>query len=254
LIPLSYCPFTSIQLLLCELNEGVAILHLLLILFCLSLTFATQAEDLKKPAPQNWTFSSYLKEFLEQDENYRRAQLDYKIASAQYSVASDLFQNTLSLQPTYLKTKTLYSDGVTPDVEQSRKSIQGGFRQLFPTGTEINFQGTHFLDDVDPFLGGVNKEYNGFIEQSLWRDAFGYGSRSRRNSAEQGAESAKQAEEKALLVSCINAAEKEKYVKMLFKIQKKRSILQNVVTTSVFYEKLITCRLALILCRCKQVN
>lgn len=165
------------------------------------------AEQTPKSAIPNWTFSTFLREFLEEDENYTRAKIDRKVADSQYLVASDLFQSTLSLQPTYLKTKTLYSDGITPDVEQSRKSLQGSLRQILPTGTEFNFEGTHFLDDVDPFLGGTNKQYNGFIEQSLWRDAFGYGSRSRRSAAEENIEGFKQAEEKALLASCINAAE-----------------------------------------------
>jgi outer membrane protein TolC len=178
-----------------------------LVLVALLPSCSAQADDVKKATISQWSFSSYLKEFLEEDENYVRAKLDKKVSESQYLVASDLFQNTLTLQPTYLKTKTLYSDGATPNVEQSRKSLQGGFQQLLPTGTSINFEGTHFLDDVDPFLGGLNKQYNGTIEQSLWRNAFGYGSRSKRASADSNVQGFAHAEEKALLNSCINAAE-----------------------------------------------
>lgn len=183
-------------------------LGLVIVFFSIS-TFAEDEswERKSKDVRTAWDFTSYLKEFVDEDESYQKASYDLRIANAQYRVASDLFQSTLTLQPTYLTTKTLYSDGLTPNVEQNRKSLVAGLRQSLSLGTQFSFDGTFFLDNVDPHLGGINRQYNASIEQPIWRNAFGLGGRSRRNSADLNQEGASHARDKALLASCISAAE-----------------------------------------------
>lgn len=175
---------------------GAGIIRVL-ILF-ISMGYAQDSQEVQ------WSFKSYLQEFLKQDEKFFEAQYNKEVTTGNAQSDFDVFQNTLELQPTYTNTELSTPNG---NFFQERSNIEGKITQLLPTGSTLSLSGNKFYDDPNNALGGLDLEYNVFFEQALWQNAFGYGTRSLKKSARARIEEATYAENQALLDSCLNAAE-----------------------------------------------
>lgn len=178
-------------------------MRLILLIYSILLSLGALAETKEPVASSQWSFQAYLQQYLQKDEAYLQAQLNTKQTTASNQSFFDLYQNTLTLQPSWNETKQDSSFGV---FQQDRFGVEGSINQSTPLGTNISLSAFKFLDDPDPTLGGLDMQYEWSLEQPLWRDSFGVSSRTFRKAAEATIKGASYAEQQSLMENCLEAA------------------------------------------------
>lgn len=124
------------------------------------------------PTNHSLELSTYIQKNLKVNEAIQQADLQKMISQEKKNRASDVFQNSLILQPG-LYTRDFKSDSGNAFHEE-RKSIYGQLTQRLPTGSKLGVESTYFLDDVNQTVGGgMNSDYRFYIEQPLWQNSFG---------------------------------------------------------------------------------
>ncbi|MBY0384562.1 TolC family protein [bacterium] len=150
--------------------------------------------------------ASYIKKNLLVNEDILQADIRKLISQEKKNRASDVFQNSLTLQPGFYNRD--FSSEAGPGFHEERTSVYGLFTQRLPTGSVIGAESTYFLNDVNPTVGGgMNQDYRFYIEQPLWRNSFGSLWRRQQDSANAEVEQMSFSVQATLVDSCITSAE-----------------------------------------------
>jgi outer membrane protein TolC len=147
------------------------------------LSFFIFTPTLGSASSPHMNLDHYIRKNLLVNEQILQAEIQRKISEEKNQRASDVFQNSLTLQPG-LYIRDFKSDSGQAFHEE-RSSLFGSMTQRLPTGSLLGLESTYFLNEVNPTVGGgMNSDYRFYIEQPLWRNSFGSLWRRQQESAE----------------------------------------------------------------------
>ncbi len=179
--------------------------HIHLFLSMIIVILGTHTVGAATPDASTLSLQSYVRKNLSVNEVVQQALLQKKNSEAKQARASDVFQNTLTLQPGLYTREFLSGSGL--QFNEQRPSIWGQMTQRLPTGSVLGAETTYFLEDTNPAVGGTNSDYRFYIEQPLWRNSFGSLWRRQTESAEAEVRQMNFSEQVAWIDICLSSSE-----------------------------------------------
>gem|GEM_PF-4719086 len=129
----------------------------------------------------NFSFQQFFKAYgtlsLSRIEGENRRLNTLQQAQNNLDVAQGEFFVTPSLN--HLKRRFPETPGAN-DISNRSVDIQGGYRQAFSTGTQLELRGQKFLERSNPLFTAIDSDYSFRVSQDLIRNRFGRGLRAQK--------------------------------------------------------------------------